>query len=145
MRWAMHLAIAMLGLLIAGSNTAVAQTAQTAPTPGLELNLSELPASPNQQLKPAPNLALLMGTGAVIGVVLADVVSGGALLAPLGAPSTWSVFGGGPANAAAGAASAGYSVAQRILAAVATGTAAVLGGYIFEYRARVSNTGLMRR
>ena len=145
MRWAMLPGMAVLGLLMVHSNMAVAQPAQPAPLRGLELDLGDLPPPPNPQTNPAPNLALLMGTGAVIGVVLADIVSGGALLAPLGAPSTWSVVGGRTATAAAGGAAAGYSLAQRIMAAVATATAAVLGGYIVEYLARTNTAGLMRR
>jgi hypothetical protein len=72
------------------------------------------------------------GAGAAIGILLADLVTGGLLLAPLGVPSASQLF----VAAGAGAAAPTYSVAQRVLAGVATMAAAVGGGYLGGYVAR---------
>jgi hypothetical protein len=73
------------------------------------------------------------GAGAAVGVILADLVTGGLLLAPLGVPSAATLVGFG---GAAGVAAPTYSVAQRLLAGVASIAAAIGGGYVGGYVAR---------
>jgi hypothetical protein len=110
--------------------------AQDAPKPSLSVDTSKLPPLP--PIVPAEQreqmVLVATGAGAAIGVILADIVTGGLLLAPLGIPSAASLvsFGGG----AAAVAPPTYSVAQRLLAGVASIAAAVGGGYLGGYVAR---------
>jgi hypothetical protein len=66
------------------------------------------------------------GAGAVVGILAADLLTGGLLLAPLGVPSVSSWLGGGAALVAPPT----YSLAQRALAGVATLAAGIGGGYL---------------
>lgn len=66
------------------------------------------------------------GAGAVIGVLLADIVTGGILMAPLGLPSAAAFLIAGAPEIAPPT----YSIAQRLLAGVATIAAVAGGGYV---------------
>jgi xanthosine utilization system XapX-like protein len=109
------------------------ETAGQTATPSLSVDLSTLPALP--PIVPAAQreqMALVAtGAGAAVGVLLVDIVTGGLLLAPLGVPSAVSLVGFGGAAVAAPT----YSVAQRMLAAVASVATAFGGGYIGRYLA----------
>jgi xanthosine utilization system XapX-like protein len=111
-----------------------AGTAAKAPAQALSIDPSTLPALP--PIVPAAQreqMALVAtGAGAAVGVMLADIVTGGLLLAPLGVPSAVSLVGLGGAAVAAPT----YSLAQRVLAGVASVAAAIGGGYVGSYLAR---------
>ena len=110
--------------------------AQDAAKPGLSIDPSKLPPLP--PIVPAEQreqvVLMATGAGAAVGVILADIVTGGLLLAPLGVPSAAALVGLGGGGAAAAAPT--YSVAQRLLAGVASIAAAVGGGYVGGYVAR---------
>ncbi len=125
--------------------------------PAITVDVSSLPPLPPVVSADQRRRAALVatGAGAVIAVFLADIVTGGMLLAPLGVPSATSLFEGGAATpavsamtatgaAAAAIAAPTYSVAQQVLAGVASFAAAVGGGYIGSYlgRARPDLVGL---
>lgn len=124
---------------------ALAQTAptQSAPTqsapnpsvPTVTLNFDPAQLPPLPPIIPAARrdqtVLIATGAGAAIGVIIADLVTGGMLLAPLGVPNVLSLGG-----AAVGAAAPTYSIAQRLFAGVASIAAAISGGYIGGYFAR---------
>jgi hypothetical protein len=125
--------------------------------PAISVDVSSLPPLPPVVSADQRRRAALIatGAGAVIAVFLADIVTGGMLLAPLGVPSATSLFESGaatpavPTMTAAGTAAAAiaaptYTVAQQVLAGVASFAAAVGGGYIGSYlgRARPDLVGL---
>jgi hypothetical protein len=109
--------------------------AQGTSQPSVSVDTSKLPSLP--PIVPAEQreqmVLVATGAGAAIGVILADMVTGGLLLAPLGVPSAATLvgFGGGAAVAPPT-----YSIAQRLLAGVASIAAAVAGGYVGGYVAR---------
>jgi hypothetical protein len=70
--------------------------------------------------------------GAVLGVILVDIVAGGILLSPLGLPSAAALV----SVEAAAAARPTYLLVQRLFAGVATAAAAVGGGYVGSRVAR---------
>ncbi|MEA2738486.1 MAG: hypothetical protein QOH05_1793 [Acetobacteraceae bacterium] len=88
-----------------------------------------IPASERNQM-----VLLSTGAGAAIGVIVVDLVTGGLLLSPLGVPGAAALLtvGGGGAAVAAPT----YSIAQRVLAGIATMAAAAGGGYLGAYVAR---------
>jgi hypothetical protein len=105
------------------------------------LDLSVLPPLPPIIPASERNRLVLLstGAGAAFGVILVDLVTGGLLLAPLGVPGAAALFtagGGAAATAAAAAVAPVYSIAQRVLAGVATMAAAGGGGYFGAYVAR---------
>jgi hypothetical protein len=118
--------------------------------PTISIDLSELPPLPPVVPADERRQAALIatGAGAAIGILVADILTGGVLLAPLGLPSASTFFSAEPAVAAAApagavagvapAAIAGptYSLAQQLLAGVASFAAAVGGGYVGSYVAR---------
>jgi hypothetical protein len=140
--------------LPAGPPTAWAQDTK----PAISVDVSSLPPLPPLVSADQRRRAALIatGAGAVIAVFLADIVTGGMLLAPLGVPSATSLFESGaaaapaaPAMTATGTAAVAiaaptYTVAQQVLAGVASFAAAVGGGYIGSYlgRARPDLVGL---
>lgn len=89
-----------------------------------------IPAAERQQM-----VLMASGAGAVIGVLVVDLVTGGLLLAPLGVPGATSFLSFGAGGAAAAAAPT-YTIAQRVLAGAATIASAVGGGYIGSYVAK---------
>jgi hypothetical protein len=131
-------------------HSALAQaTSQTASKPPVVVDLAELPplppVVPSDERRQAALIAT--GAGAAIGVLLADILTGGMLLAPLGVPSASALFSAQPAAVAAPAVAATgaavtavavptYTVAQELLAGVASFAAAVGGGYVGSYLAR---------
>lgn len=88
-----------------------------------------LPASQRNQY-----VKLSTGAGAILGVIVVDIVTGGMLLSPLGLPSAAALL---TAEAVA-AAPPTYSIAQRLFAGVATVAAVVGGGYFGSYLVRPS-------
>jgi hypothetical protein len=112
-----------VGLLL-GNGMAAAQEAK----PAITLDMSKLPplVPTTQHEGRARGMLIGTGAGAVIGILAADLLTGGLLLAPLGVPSVSSWLGGGAALAAPPT----YSLAQRALAGVATLAAGVGGGYL---------------
>ena len=127
------MASALASALPVVPNSALAQ-APTKPT--LSVDPSQLPPIPPVIPAAQREQAVLVatGAGAAIGVILADIVTGGLLLAPLGVPSAVSLVGLG--GGAAGAAAPVYSAAQRFFAGIATIAVAVGGGYFGGYVAR---------
>jgi hypothetical protein len=131
------IATVLMASAVAAALPMISQSAfaQGTPQPSLSVDTSKLPPLP--PIVPAEQreqmVLVATGAGAAIGVILADMVTGGLLLAPLGIPSAASLvgFGGGAAVAPPT-----YSVAQRLLAGVASIAAAVGGGYIGGYVAR---------
>lgn len=115
-------------------NSALAQAPPAKPI--LSVDPAQLPPIPPVIPEAQREQAVLVaaGAGAAVGVILADIVTGGLLLAPLGVPSAVSLVGLG--GGAAGAAAPVYSVAQRFFAGVATIAVAIGGGYIGGYVAR---------
>jgi hypothetical protein len=118
--------------------------------PPLSVDLSVLPPMPTvvsaEQRRQEALVAT--GAGASIAILLADLLTGGMLLAPLGIPSAASLFGAGAAAPAAVAVAAvpaavpaavdlvpTYTVSQQLLAGIGTFAAAVGGGYIGGYLA----------
>jgi len=118
--------------------------AKPAPSPALTVDPAQLPPLP--RVIPAGRqeqmILVATGAGAAITVILADILTGGLLLAPLGVPGTGSLLGlsgGTPATVAAAAAAAAapvYSVTQRLIAGIVTIAAAWGGGYLGGYLAR---------
>jgi hypothetical protein len=102
-------------------------------TPTLSIDVSKLPALPPivSAAQRDQMVFVATGAGAAIGLMAVDLVTGGLLLAPLGVPSAVSLVGFGGAAVAAPT----YSVAQRVLAGVASVATAVAGGYIGRYLA----------
>lgn len=103
--------------------------------PDLAIDEAQLPPLPPvySQVERTQHSLVAAGVGAVGGVVIADVVTGGLLLAPLGLPTFATLLGGGPPAAAAGAAAVPaptYTLVQQVLAGVASMVAALGGGYI---------------
>lgn len=88
-----------------------------------------LPASQRNQY-----VKLSTGAGAVLGVIVVDIVTGGMLLSPLGLPSAAAFL---TAEAMA-AVPPTYSIAQRLFAGVASVAAAFGGGYFGSYLVRPS-------
>lgn len=136
-RHAMLLAV-VLGCGLAGGGPVEAQEAKSR----IELDLSKLPALPTPELREERSRAVLMasGAGAVMGILAADLVTGGILLAPLGVPSVAAWF-----NAVAALPPPTYSLAQRALAGVATLAAGVGGGYLGVIAVRQQNGTVARR
>jgi hypothetical protein len=102
-------------------------------TPALSIDVATLPALPPivSAAQRDQMVFVATGAGAAVGVLVVDLVTGGLLLAPLGVPSAVSLVGFGGAAVAAPT----YSVAQRVLAGVASVATAVGGGYIGRYLA----------
>lgn len=133
----------MASLLVASALASVlpvvpnSALAQAPAKPSLSVDASQLPPIPPVIPEAEREQAVLVatGAGAAVGVILADIVTGGLLLAPLGVPSAASLVGLGGGGAAAAAAPV-YSAAQRFFAGVATIAVAVGGGYIGGYVAR---------
>lgn len=115
-------AILTLGVL-GGGGMARAQDAK----PTITLDTSQLPSMPLRVQREERNRSVLMGTGAgaAVGILAADLITGGLLLAPLGIPAVGTWLGGGVAIAAPT-----YSLAQRVFAGVATLAAGIGGGYL---------------
>jgi len=126
-----------VGLLL-GNGMAAAQDAK----PAITLDMSKLPRQVPGTQHENRQRGMLMGTGAgaVIGILAADLLSGGLLLAPLGVPSVSSWLGGGAALAPPT-----YSLAQRALAGVATLAAGVGGGYLGGIVGRQQILGWLRQ
>jgi hypothetical protein len=119
----------------AGGQKAGSQEAQ----PEFSVDAARLPEVPQVQskLERERQTLLAAGIGGVLGIVAADVLTGGLLLAPLGLPTFSALVGGGaaatPAAAAAPAvavAAPTYTVAQQVLAGMTSMLAALGGGYI---------------
>lgn len=121
-------AIVAFGMLGSGG-MAVAQDSK----PTITLDSSQLPSMPLRAQRDERNRSVLLatGAGAAMGILAADLVTGGLLLAPLGVPAVGTWLGGGAAIAAPT-----YSLAQRFLAGVATLTAGIGGGYLGGFTAR---------
>lgn len=117
-------AVALAAGLLLGNTMAVAQTA----APTIPFDESKLPRmdSPTQYEDRSRPMLLGTGAGAVLGILAADLLTGGLLLAPLGVPAVATWLGAGAALAAPPT----YSLAQRLLAGVATLAAGVGGGYL---------------
>jgi len=121
-------------------------TTGPAPTTGPVLAIDPAQLPPLPHIVPSgkqDQMALVAtGAGAAIAVILADIVTGGLLLAPLGVTGTGSLLGLGgaaPATAAAAAAAAAapvYSVAQRLISGIITIAVAWGGGYLGGHIAR---------
>jgi hypothetical protein len=121
-------AMAMLAATLPlGAPMALAQDAR----PELSVDAARLPPLMIVQPKTERDRQSLIaaGAGAIIGIVAADVVTGGLLLAPLGLPTFSSLVGGGAA-AAAPAVAPTYTVVQQITAGLSTLVAALGGGYV---------------
>jgi hypothetical protein len=120
-RRAAPLAFALLGLLLlaplARAQTAASTNAQLPPV---------VPAREVSELR-----VLIAGAGAVAGVLITDLVTGGALLAPLGLPSAASMLTIGPAVVAAVPPS--FTIIERAFAGAASVAAALSGGYLGAY------------
>lgn len=132
-------AMAMITLAVAlapGGPAALAAEGR----PDLAVDEAQLPPLPPiySKVERTQRSLVAAGVGAVGGVVIADAVTGGLLLAPLGLPTFATLFGGGTAAAVPGAAAAGaaavpaptYTLVQQVLAGVASMVAALGGGYI---------------
>ena len=135
--------IATSGIATPGIATSgIATSGKPAPgKPTLSIDLAVLPPLPPVVPADERRQAALIatGAGAAIGILLADILTGGVLLAPLGLPSASTMFSAEPAAAAAAPAAVvgpTYSVAQQLLAGVASFAAAVGGGYVGSYVAR---------
>ncbi len=100
--------------------------------PDLAVDEAQLPALPMLYSKAERTQRSLLagGIGAVGGIVIADVITGGLLLAPLGLPTIAALSGAAPAPAGAAAAAPTYSFIQQVMAGVASLVAALGGGYI---------------
>ena len=138
--------LAVICGLAAAAHGAAAESPAAVPQPAagpqLQVDRAQLPPPPSfvAPAKRSKMLLLETGVGAVAGIVVVDVATGGLLLAPLGLPSFASLFGSAAAAApvaapAAGAAAvaaepAGYTIAQRLLAGVGTMASALAGGYL---------------
>jgi len=118
---------AVVGALPVLPVPAIAQPA-TAPAPAADPGLPQVvPAWQRNQV-----VLFSTGAGAAVGVIVADIVTSGALLSPLGLPGAAALLTLGGAATAAPT----YTIAQRILAGVGTVAAAAGGGYIGSYLAR---------
>lgn len=120
----------LAGLMVAASPAA---TAQGVNLPAAVTDPEDLPRLPPvvPEKQRTRYVWLATGAGAAIGVIVADVVTGGLLLSPLGFPSAavaLTLEAAGPAIAPPT-----YSIGQRLLAGVATVAAAVGGGYLGSY------------
>ena len=121
-------AIVAFGMLGSGG-MAIAQDKK----PAITLDTSQLPSVPLRAQRDERNRSVLLatGAGAAMGILAADLATGGLLLAPLGVPAVGTWFGGGVAIAAPT-----YSLAQRLFAGVATLAAGIGGGYLGGFTAR---------
>lgn len=104
--------------------------------PALSVDPADLPPLPPIVSAAERNQFVLLatGAGATMGVIAVEIITGGMLLSPLGLPSAAALLtlgGGGVAIAAPT-----YTIAQRLLAGVATAAAAMGGGYFGGYIAR---------
>ncbi len=96
--------------------------------PDFSVDPGSLPAPPQILTRAERDQQAMVAaaTGAVAGIVVADVLTGGLLLAPLGLPAFATLMGGGAAAVPAPT----YTVVQQVLAGVASLTAALGGGYV---------------
>lgn len=119
------LGVAALGGPILGAPAALAQDAR----PEFSVDQTRLPPLLIVQPKAERDRQSLVaaGVGAVAGIVVVDVVTGGLALAPLGLPTFASLTA--PAGAAP-AAPVTYTMIQQILAGLTTMVAALGGGYV---------------
>ena len=121
----MRLVLVVAVALALGAPAALAEDAR----PDLSVDAARLPPLQETMSKADRDRRALIaaGTGAVVGIVVADIFTGGLLLAPLGLPGTNSLFGG--AAAAAGPAPS-YTIVQQVAAGLAVLASALGGGYI---------------
>ena len=135
--------VALAVMIVLGGRVALAQGASVPPDakPAITLDISKLPPMPAPPMREARNRAVLIatGAGAAVGILAADILTGGILLAPLGIPSVSAWFG-----AAAAVPAPTYTLGQRVVAGVATLAAGMRGGYLGGLSAREQSDATVR-
>jgi hypothetical protein len=131
-RMAVVTAMPALGLALVVSCFAPAKARAQDARPEFSIDQMRLPPLLLVQPKAERDQQSLLaaGVGAVAGIVVVDVVTGGLALAPLGLPTFASLTAAPVAAGAAAPAPVTYTLVQQVLAGVTTMVATLGGGYI---------------